>query len=250
MKLSPKLCTITRMKRRAIIALATVAAMLVLAGGGGASGAQAAASQPPPSPRFGLPFASPPGVSTWYISQFYGNTPLAYDRRADWYGAGQGLHFGVDFAAKCGTRVVAIGDGRVHEVDNLSHGAEPHNLSILHPGGYVSFYGHLLETPKLHVGDVITRGQPIALTGDPDLTCHSRPHLHLEIRDETMGIAFNPVPLIDADWDTLALFGPFQKFSRDLDNPRRWVTPFDQPQVEFGGPLLNDYSNPWPPENW
>lgn len=230
-----------------MIALGTVLAL-----GGTVSGPQSALAQPPasPPPPFSLPFESPPGPSDWYVSQFYGNTPLAYDRRSDWYAAGQGLHFGVDFAARCGTPVIAIGDGKVIEVDNSYRGADPHNLAILHPNGYVSFYGHLLEEPSLEIGENVVRGQRVALTGDPDLTCRSRPHLHLEIRDKTMGHAHNPALFIEADWNSLALFGPFQKFSRNLDYPHQWVTPFDQPDVDFGGPLLNNYEHPWPPEEW
>ena len=252
MKPDRKASTIIAMLRTKPFMIALIVATM-FAVMGAVTPHQAAAAQPePPSehPHFRLPFETPPGVSTWYVSQFYGNTPLAYNRRADWYGAGQGLHFGIDFAARCGTPVVAIGDGEVWEVDNLSHGAFPHNLTILHPNGYASFYGHLLEQPALRFGEKVTAGQPIALTGDPDLTCKSRPHLHLEVRDKTMGYAYNPVLLIDTDWDTLALFGPFQKFSRDLDNPRQWVTSYDQPMVDFGGPLLNNYDHPWPPEDW
>jgi hypothetical protein len=119
---------------------------------------------------------------------------------------------------------------------------------IIHPDlGYASFYGHLLETPALYVGQGVAKGQVIALTGDPDATCTSRPHLHLEIRDLSYYVAYNPVPLIDADWATIALLGS-GGFQRDLDNPRRWVTPFDQPEVRFGEGMLNEYARPWPPD--
>jgi murein DD-endopeptidase MepM/ murein hydrolase activator NlpD len=210
--------------------------------------AMAAPQTQPAAPPFGLPFASAPGPSTWYIIQYYGNTTSAYIWRYQWYGAGQGLHFGVDFAARCGTEVVAVGDGIVAKVDEMGHGSGPHNLMIDHPeAGYASFYGHLLEEPRLAVGQKVNRGDVVALSGDPDLTCTSRPHLHLEIRSIGYWIAYNPVPLIDADWNTLALFGG-GAFQRDLDDPRRWDTPDDQPDVQFGKPLLNDYSNPWPPD--
>jgi murein DD-endopeptidase MepM/ murein hydrolase activator NlpD len=200
-----------------------------------------------PAP-FGLPFASQPGPQTWLLSQPYGNTVFAYAQRRTFYGAGQGLHFGVDFAAPCGTQVVAIGDGVVAGVDQTSHGAGPHNLMIDHPGGYASFYGHLRDRPSLAVGDEVRRGEPIAVSGDPDLTCTSRPHLHLEIRDAPdHRRAFNPLPLIDADWDRLALFGGGPvAFEQDLESPRRWQLLTDQPEISFGGPMLNDYRQPWP----
>ncbi len=223
-------------------ALATVFVLLWMSGRGRAGAAGAA-------PPFGLPFSIPPGPSTWYVIQFYGNTQSSYVWRHQWYGAGQGMHFGVDFAARCGTEVVAIGDGIVTKVDAGEHGAGPHNLMIIHPDeGYASFYGHLLEAPLLLEGQGVRRGQVIGLTGDPDLTCTSRPHLHLEIRDLSYWRAFNPIPLIDADWESLALFGPLRPFQRDLDNPRRWVTPSDQPTISFGGDMLNDYEHPWPPD--
>ncbi|GIV83673.1 MAG: hypothetical protein KatS3mg052_0680 [Candidatus Roseilinea sp.] len=196
---------------------------------------------------FGLPFAEPPGPDTWLLGQVYGNTTGAFARRREWYRAGQGIHFGIDFSARCGTPIVAIGDGVVLKVDAPEHGSAPHNLLIAHPNGYVSLYGHLLERPPLRVGQRVRRGQVIGLTGDPDLTCTSRPHLHLEIRDRTLGRAFNAHRLIDADWDALMLVGAFGRgFQRDLDDPRKWQSVFDQPDIRFGRPLINEFRNTWP----
>lgn len=214
----------------------------------GAAPSQPALPPMPESPPFRLPFAEAPGPSTWYVIQFYGNTQSAFRWRAKWYEAGQGLHFGLDFAAACGTEVVAIGDGVIVGIDDRQRGSGPHNLLILHDNDYVSLYGHLLEPPALYLGKRVERGEVVALSGDPDLTCTSRPHLHLEIRDSRYGFAYNPVLFIEADWDSLALFGPTSGFQRDLDHPRRWVTPYDQPTVDFWGPMLNDYEHAWPPD--
>ena len=54
----------------------------------------------------------------------------------------------------------------------------------------------------------------------------------------------------DVPWrHALALVGAFQRgFERDLDDPRRWQYPDDQPDTKFGGPLLNNYRWPWPPD--
>lgn len=199
---------------------------------------------------FGLPFDAPPGPSTWLLGQLYGNTTTAFRWRVSQYGAGQGLHFGIDWSARCGTPVVAIGDGVIAKVDAAEHGAGPHNLVIDHPNGFASLYGHLLERPHFVRGDLVSRGQAIGLTGDPDETCTSRPHLHLEVRDA--GIyrhAYNPVPLIEADWGKLALAGSAgRNFERDLENPRQWQYMDTQPEVAFGGPILNEYRRPWPLE--
>ncbi len=205
------------------------------------------AAELPAEPPFILPFNTPPGPGTWLLGQPYGSTTGAYVQRRIFYGAGQGLHFGLDFSAPCGTEVVAIGDGIVSEVDGR-HGSPPHNLMIDHPNGYSSFYGHLLETPDLSPGQPVMQGQTVALSGDSFGTCRSAPHLHLEIRNNFHYRAYNPVALIKADWDSLALIGGFSRgFERDLDNPRRWQTIWDQPDIIFGADLLNEFTRPWPP---
>ena len=202
------------------------------------------------SPVFGLPFASPPGPSTWLLGQGYGNTVGAFARRREWYLAGQGIHFGIDFIAKCGTPIASIGDGTVMFADNLANGSAPHNLAIQHANGFVSFYGHLLERPNLRPGQLVSRGEVIAKTGDPDFTCTSRPHLHLEIRDRTMSRAYNGHLLIDTDWNALSLAGAFSRgFQRNLDNPRQWQTMQDQPDIQFGGPLINEFPRTFP-QDW
>ncbi|WP_425145210.1 M23 family metallopeptidase [Deinococcus sp.] len=200
-----------------------------------------------PSRQFGLPFAGEPGPSTWLLGQGYGNTLGAYRQRSSTYGNIQGIHFGLDFSAPCGTPVRAIGDGTVSEVDGL-HGSPPHNLVIRHAGGLSSLYGHLLERASVRVGQTVGRGQVVGRSGDSQGTCISAPHLHLEIRDWGHVRLFNPIGYIAADWDTLTLAGGFARgYEQDLNNPRRWQTPGDQPQARRGGPLLNEYRNPWPP---
>jgi len=209
-----------------------------------------------PAKPFILPFADPPGPATWYLGQLYGNTVGAYAQRDTIYRAGQGLHFGLDFAAPCGTPLVAIGDGVVAKVDAPEHGSLPHNLMLrLDPrgapgsAGYAALYGHLLERSKLSVGARVTKGQVVGLSGDSFGTCRSAPHLHLEIRSLDYLIAYNPVTLIEADWDSLALIGSYQRgYERDLTQPRKWQYPDDQPQTQFGGALLNNLEQPWPPE--
>jgi hypothetical protein len=107
----------------------------------------------------------------------------------------------------------------------------------------------LLERSKLSVGERVTRGQVVGLSGDSFGTCRSAPHLHLEIRSADYLVAYNPVTLIEADWDSLTLIGSFQRgFERDLSNPRKWQYPDDQPKTQFGGALLNNFEQPWPPE--
>jgi hypothetical protein len=196
-----------------------------------------------------LPFATPPGPATWLVGQHYGNTSGAFNFGQYWYRAGQGLHFGTDFPTPCGTPVVALADGVVEHIDNFSFGSRPHNLVIAHPDlGYAVLYGHLLATPTLLRGQPVRRGDVVGQTGDPDVTCVSRPHLHLEVRSLDYRTAYNPAALIDADWAMLSSIGHFgiAGFVKDLYAPNRWQTVDSQPEVKFGGAQLNRFEDSWP----
>ena len=223
-------------------ALAGVLLALPLLSGGLAAGQ--AAVKP-----FGLPVADPPGPGSWLFGQPYGNTVGAFLQGRNWYEAGQRLHFGVDISMPCGTELVAIGDGTVLFVDDLGFGSGPHNLLIRHDAeGVISLYGHLLERPALNPGDSVRKGQPVALSGDPDVTCDSRQHLHLELRSLDYFVTYNPLDYMEANWHALAMAGPFRfpLFQQNLDDARRWMDLHDQPDVAFGGPPLNDYAATWP----
>jgi hypothetical protein len=208
--------------------------------------AQGQVSTPNERP-FKLPFAEPSGPDTWLMAQPYGNTTGAYRQRYTTYGASGGIHFGVDLSAPCGKEIVAIADGIVFAVDG-PFGSPPHNLMIDHPQlGYASMYGHLLQVPSLKPGDVVKQGQVVALSGDTGETCYSRPHLHLEIRDLNHVIKYNPATLIEANWYSLALTGSAGRdFARDLEEPRKWQSLYDQPQASTGGPIINDFDYAWP----
>jgi len=199
-----------------------------------------------PEKPFRLPFDAPPGPETWYLGQTYGNTTGAYRQRATTYRNGQGIHFGVDLTAACGTPVVAIGDGIVLHVDG-PHGSAPHNVVIEHPNGYSSLYGHLLERSPLTIGAPIKAGDFVGYSGDSQFTCLGSPHLHLEIRDHSRSRLFNPIPLIDADWDAIALIGGNRTFQRNLDDPRQWQYLDEQPNARLQGAFLNAFPNTWPP---
>jgi murein DD-endopeptidase MepM/ murein hydrolase activator NlpD len=198
---------------------------------------------------FRPPFAAPPGPGSWFVSQWYGATVYAARNWPEWYAAGQGVHFGVDLAARCGSEVVAIGDGVIAAVDG-PYGSAPHNLVIRHPNGFASLYGHLLERPSWQVGQYVAAGTPVARTGDSDApSCDRAPHLHLEIRYDAMRRTTNPVHLIALEWAdaTLGIRDQGTTFTVDLDQPDRWQTIYDQPDVVFGGPVFLRFSRIWPP---
>lgn len=235
-----------------VVACALFAALTVAVVLRAARPALAQTAADPAAKPFILPFADPPGPNTWLLGQPYGNTTGAYRQRRTTYGAAQGLHFGVDLTAACGHEVVAMADGVVFASDAMHFGSAPHNLMIDHPLlGYATFYGHLQERPRLSPGERVVQGQVVARSGDPEGTCRGRPHLHMEIRDLRHARKYNPVLTVGGvDWDSLALVGPFGRaFQRDLDDPRRWQHLDDQPETVIGGPLLNDYARPWPPDS-
>jgi len=191
-----------------------------------------------------LPIAQPASPSTWLLGQPYGNTLGAFRNADRWYSAGQGLHFGLDFSMPCGTPLVAVADGQVTFVDDFGFGSRPHNLIMQHPQlGFSSLYGHLLQPSDIPAGTWVTQGQVIGLSGDPDETCVSRPHLHYELRSLDYRTAINPVPYMNANWNMLTSIGSFSypMFEQNLDNARQWLNIDDQPNVAFGGGRLNNY---------
>jgi hypothetical protein len=56
------------------------------------------------------------------------------------------------------------------------------------------------------------------------------------------------VPWFDQNWDDLSLGAyPGPRFERDLDNPRRYQFPDEQPDIRFGGVIITNFARPWPP---
>jgi hypothetical protein len=197
-----------------------------------------------------LPFADPPGPSSWYVAHWYGLTTGGYRGRNTTYSQGQGIHFGIDFAAACGTPVVAISAGQVIAVDG-GYGSPPHNVVLQLPDGNQAVYGHLVERSRhVQVGQTVQPGQVIGNTGDSiaPYNCTRNPHLHLEIRKGGRAVATNPVPYFDVNWDDLSLgVFPGPRFERNLDDPKRHQFLDDQPDIRFGGPIISNFGRPWPP---
>jgi murein DD-endopeptidase MepM/ murein hydrolase activator NlpD len=210
--------------------------------------------QPAPSGTsakpYRLPFKGAPGLSTWYVSQWYGVTTGGYRGRNSTYSQGQGIHFGIDFATACGTEVLALAAGRVIAVDG-GYGSPPHNVVLQLFDGNIAVYGHLIErTRHVEVGQAVQPGQVLGNSGDSiaPYNCTRNPHLHLEIRKQGRGVATNPVPYFDVNWDDLSLgVWPGARFERDLDTPNRNQFLDEQPDIWFGGPIITNFARPWPP---
>jgi hypothetical protein len=216
------------------------------------------ATQPSTSPGpvtgsgkpYRLPFASPSNPSGWYVAQWYGITTTGYRARNSAYSQGQGIHFGIDFATPYGTPVVAVAPGRVVAIDG-GYGSPPHNVVIQTTDNNQIMYGHLRE-PSQHVqvGQTVEAGQVVGNSGDSSFPYDGwgNPHLHLEVRKNGRDVATNLVPHFDVNWDDFSLGAyPGPRFERDLDNPRRYQFPDDQPDIRFGGAIISNFSRPWPP---
>ena len=90
---------------------------------------------------------------------------------------GRNYHTGVDIGAAGGTNILAANSGKVIKAGwNNSYG---YMVMIDHGGGIVTLYAH---SSKLLVktGDVVARGQVIALIGSTGLSTGN--HLHFEVR--------------------------------------------------------------------
>ncbi len=86
-------------------------------------------------------------------------------------------HDGIDIAAPIGTIVVAAQDGVVQMSEY--YGAYGNLVVIKHDIMYSTYYGHL-SAPLVKKGDVIRKGQIIALSGNTGRS--TGPHLHFEVR--------------------------------------------------------------------
>lgn len=96
-------------------------------------------------------------------------------------------HFGTDFGLPAGTSVAVVMDGTIIKVkDDI-----PDNTFLLksfgnviwidHGNGLVTIYGHLKQsTAKVKNGDVVCRGQIVALSNNTGTS--TGPHLHFEVR--------------------------------------------------------------------
>ena len=85
-------------------------------------------------------------------------------------------HLGTDFAVPTGTKVLSIADGIV--IKSRYNRFAGHYVNVRHNNNVVSRYLHLSKR-KVKVGDRITQGQAIGLSGNSGRTTGA--HLHIEV---------------------------------------------------------------------
>ncbi len=100
-------------------------------------------------------------------------------------------HYGVDYAAKKGTPVVAAGDGKV--IYKGWKGDYGNTIVIRHSHGLQTCYGHLSAfSKKLKKGQRVKQGQLIGYVGSTGLS--TGPHLDYRVKKD--GRYFDPLKLV------------------------------------------------------
>ncbi|HET7546622.1 MAG TPA: M23 family metallopeptidase [Usitatibacter sp.] len=121
--------------------------------------------------------------TTMPVSGGYYSSNFGY--RVDPINGHSEFHTGVDIVAPVGTRVMAAAGGVVSFSGTMPEYGNM--VDIDHDNGLTSRYAHLSKR-LVKVGDVVMKGQPIALVGNTGRT--TGPHLHFEVREK--GIPLNP----------------------------------------------------------
>ncbi|MCW8944809.1 MAG: M23 family metallopeptidase [Sedimenticola sp.] len=99
-----------------------------------------------------------------------------YGYRNDPFSGKKAFHRGVDVAGKKDSNVIAVASGIVTWIGKKSGFGQL--VELTHSNGYVTRYGHNSKI-LVEVGELVTKGQPIALMGSSGRS--TGPHVHFEI---------------------------------------------------------------------
>lgn len=108
-----------------------------------------------------------------------------FGKRTDPFKGKKAFHRGVDFAGATGTEVVTVASGVVVRSHNNS--GYGNVVEVRHADGYSTLYAHNKEN-LVKTGDMVTKGQTIALLGNTGRS--SGPHVHFEVHHN--GKIINP----------------------------------------------------------
>ncbi|MFD7262161.1 M23 family metallopeptidase [Streptomyces sp. NPDC059874] len=177
--------------RRTRIAVGATALGAVLALGAGTTAAfadttQTAAQAPKAAPDAKASLWEKP-VDKYTLSATFGKGGTMWSHK----------HSGQDFAVPSGTPVDAVSAGTVVKAGPNGGGDGPaygNAIVIKHANKTYSQYAHLSKI-KVRIGQKVTKGQQIALSGNTGNS--SGPHLHFEIRTTpNYGSAINPMTFL------------------------------------------------------
>lgn len=125
-----------------------------------------------------------PVSNTGWISSHYG-------QRTDPFTGRLSMHYGLDFAAKEGSTVVAAGAGVV--TWSSSWYGYGNMVEVDHGNGIATRYGHNKKN-LVKIGDIVKKGQTLALMGSTGRA--TGPHVHFEVLRD--GKPVNPAKYISA----------------------------------------------------
>lgn len=173
-----------------------------------------------------MPSATDPsstGSGSKYVYPFKGSFPITVPFGPD---------PGVDWGMPTGTPIFAIANGTVTKIGLSGYGGQA--VQIDHGGGIQSYYGHNSKA-LVTVGQQVTQGQPIALSGgavgDPNAGNSTGPHLELGVI--VNGQHVDPIAFLKSQGAS-APSGSFTAAPAGFSlNPFDWVGQIFHPLVEF-----------------
>jgi murein DD-endopeptidase MepM/ murein hydrolase activator NlpD len=112
--------------------------------------------------------------------------------------SGSRIHEGFDITTACGTKLVAVRNGRV-----LGTGYDPilyGNFLLIHGEGERRsyFYAHMPRPARVRKGERVWEGERVGAVGETGNAVGTGCHLHFEIH--VRGVAINPEPELRR-WD-------------------------------------------------
>lgn len=169
----------------------------------------------------------------WFY--YYGNTVFAYryGRLHNYHGYSQGLHGGLDFGHPGGIPIYAGVNG-IFDYSGAGRAFGPNRVDIL-IGNYRLIYGHVSKPVSLPRGTAV---RPDTVIGTMDSGAR---HMHLEIRFQNEQFILNPLLFMPKDIQDkiISNFPPEGDFGfYSSTRWQRWLTPFDQPTIIRGGPVI------------
>lgn len=155
-------------------------------------------------------FTAPDGAEDYYDSEgeslrrAFLRAPLEFRRISSAYSTGRfhpilkktRPHHGIDYAARAGTPIRAVGDGVVTRAGR--DGGYGNVVEIRHKRGYASRYAHMQGfADGVRAGARIKQGQLIGYVGSTGLS--TGPHLHYEFHENGRPVNPNTVKFITGD---------------------------------------------------
>lgn len=146
-----------------------------------------------------------PFAGVFRLSQGWGSNPAFY-ARFTYSGAALKGHNGLDFALPVGTPLLAVADGWIQWI-GYEDGGFGHYVKVGHDWGE-SLYAHLDRVPVMGMGQKVTTGQRIGVSGNSGGSMG--PHLHFGVRinpyrrNDGWGGFVDPTPYLPGDCYTLS----------------------------------------------